>query len=54
MTNAGAVKEAVLVLMTDAAADTAAQVVAAAEELVPLLQHAPAAQVHAFNLAYAG
>ncbi|KAL0045065.1 hypothetical protein WJX82_006977 [Trebouxia sp. C0006] len=57
VTNAGAVEEAVLVLMTDAAADTAAQVVAAAEKLVPMLQHAPAAQVltraptmHIFNL----
>jgi len=54
VTNAGAVQEAVLELMTDAAADTAAQVVAAAEKPVPMLQHAPAAQVHAFNLAYAG
>ncbi|KAA6418570.1 MAG: hypothetical protein FRX49_11515 [Trebouxia sp. A1-2] len=45
VTNAGAVEEAVLVLMTDAVADTAAQVVAAAEKLVPMLQHAPAAQV---------
>ncbi len=53
VTNAGAVEEAVLVLMTDAAADTAAQVVGAAEKLVPMLQHAPAAQVYAFNLAYA-
>ncbi len=52
VTNAGAVEEAVLVLMTDAAADTAAQVVAAAEKLVPMLQHAPAAQVYIFNLAY--
>ncbi len=50
VTNAKAVEEAVLVLMTDAAADTAAQVVAAAEKLVPMLQHAPAAQVHALYL----
>ena len=52
VTNTGTVEEAVLVLMTDAAADTAAQVVAAAEKLVPMLQHAPAAQVHTFDLAY--
>ena len=45
VTNAEAVEEAVLVLMTDAAADTAAQVVAAAERLVPMLQQATAAQV---------
>ncbi|KAL0017843.1 hypothetical protein WJX77_008034 [Trebouxia sp. C0004] len=54
VTNVKAVEEAVLVLMTDVAA---AQVVAAAEKLVPMLQHAPAAQVltraatmHIFNL----
>ena len=45
VTNAEAVEEAVLVLITDAAADTAAQVLAAAERLVPMLQQATAAQV---------
>ncbi len=46
VTNAEAVEEAVLVLMTDAAADTATQVVAAAEELTPMLQQGPAAQAN--------
>lgn len=45
VTNAEAVEEAVLVLMTDAAADTAAQVLVAAEHLAPMLQQATAAQV---------
>lgn len=44
VTNAEAVEEAVLVLMTDAAADTATQVVLAAEQLTPMLQQGPAAQ----------
>ena len=45
VTNAEAVEEAVLVLMTNVAADTAAQVQAAAEKLVLLLQQTSAAQV---------
>ena len=44
VTNAEAIEEAVLVLMTDAAADTAAQVMSAAEQLTPLMEQAPAAQ----------
>lgn len=45
VTNSQAVEEAVLVLMTDAATDVAAQTLCAAEKLAQLLQHAPAAQV---------
>ena len=45
VTNAEAVPEAVLVLMTDAAADTAALALTAARKMVPLLQTAPATQV---------
>ena len=45
VTHAETVEEAVLVLMTDAAADTAAQVLSAALLLTPLLQRTPAAQV---------
>ena len=45
VTNTEAVEEAVLVLMTNVAADTASQVMAAAEKLVPLLQQTSAAQV---------
>ena len=44
VTNAEAIEEAVLVLMTDAAADTAAQVTSAAEQLTPMLEQGPAAQ----------
>ena len=45
VTNAESLAEAVLVLMTDAAADTAAQVVAAAEQLTAMVQQSPSAQV---------
>lgn len=44
VTNAEAIEEAVLVLMTDAAADTAAQVISAAEQLTPLMEQGPAPQ----------
>ena len=44
VTTAEAIDEAVLVLMTDAAADTAAQVMLAAEQLTPMLEQGPAAQ----------
>ena len=44
VTDAEAIEEAVLVLMTDAAADTAAQVISAAEQLAPMLEQGPGAQ----------
>ena len=44
VTTADDIEEAVLVLMTDAAADTAAQVMSAAEQLAPMLEQGPAAQ----------
>lgn len=50
VTNAEAIEEAVLVLMTDTAADTAAQVLSAAEQLTPMLQQGPAAQAELFFL----
>ena len=45
VTNAEAVEEAVLVLMTDVKADTASEVQAAVEKLIMLLQQTAAAQV---------
>lgn len=48
VTNAEAIEEAVVVLITDTASDTATQVLSAAEQLTPMLQQGPAAQAGLF------